>query len=163
MDDAVQSQLALGIEFTTRGYLSTKWLVAMQYFQPDKPEFRLRHVHLGIWRILFQAVWETRNSILHGRGNFVERMEREGLIQELLEWRRLGASRLGVSQHYLIDYDVRTIMRWTTTAMHVTANLLVTAARNFRAQKDEGQTQITAHFEKITTSDDGSECPDMQY
>ena len=80
----------------------------------DKAEQYLRHLHLGIWRILFTAVWEQRNIFLHGKDSISMKYEREKLTTELRKWKWVAGSRLGYQQMYLVDYINDDITQWKT-------------------------------------------------
>ena len=44
----------------------------MQVEKSGKAELRLTHLYLGLWKTLFEAVWEQRNEMLHGKNGIVD-------------------------------------------------------------------------------------------
>src|SRR5210317_2566881 len=61
-----QQQRLVGGEFTLRGYLTGDWLTALQSQGVQRAEQKLSHLYLGLWRVLFQSIWDKRNDIAHG-------------------------------------------------------------------------------------------------
>ena len=129
---AIQAQQKLGGEFMLRGYLVPEWLEAIKQYDKDKPEQRLTHLYLGLWRTLLATVWEQRNKTAHNDDNIVTKIERQQFTRELLEWKREKHTRLSATQHYLVGYSVQTMVTWSNSAMRVMLELLEKAARNYR-------------------------------
>ena len=125
----------------------------------DKPQEKIKHLFCGLWTILFSSVWEQRNSLLHSEENIVARYEKEQLIQDLHEWKRCGAARVGASQVYLIHYDCDQLHEWTLTSLRNMSELLLHAARNYR-ERTAGKLQatITSYFSSMveTNSSQGT-------
>ena len=109
---AVESQTSLGIDFTLLGYLSEEWYSALMTINSDKAQQHLRHLHLGIWQILFIAIWEQRNIFLHGKDSISMKYELEKLTMELHEWKQVAGTPLGYQQTYLINYSNDEITQW---------------------------------------------------
>ena len=59
LSDAISSQRHLGHDFLLRGYLTKAWLPAMVQHDGKHPKQKLAHLHLGLWKVLFSAVWEN--------------------------------------------------------------------------------------------------------
>ena len=136
------------------GFPTGDWLTALQSQGVKRAEQKLSQLYLGLWRVLFQSIWDKRNDIAHGNDSIVTRVEREQYMKELQQWQMLSASRLGVNQQYLIDYTDHDLSQWTNSAMKLTLQLLVRAAKNFRtAQQTEGQQLITEYFQPLTEND----------
>ena len=150
--EAVQAQAHLGSEFLLRGLLDKRWMTAMIDIEPDKPLVRMTQVYVGLWKVLFRSVWNTRNTLLHGNDSITERYERATMIRELAEWKRQGASMVGSKQVCLVDYSMQNAIRWSTNLMRETLNLLVTAAHNYKVYCDinEDQTRLTEYFDPVT-------------
>ena len=148
---AIISQQNLGAEFTLRGYLTNEWFYAMKHFSPDKPDQKLSHLYIGLWKHIFEAAWGKRNELAHSEESITSRFEREQLISELYEWKRLGGSRIGHSQLYLLDYDHTDIRTWPLPTLRTTASMLKQAAENFihTEQESTSQTLITGYFTPI--------------
>ena len=144
--DTVLKQLSLGHEFLLRGYLVTDWYETLQRMKVSRPERALTHIFLGLWRIMFAPIWEHRNSIAHDDDNIVTKYERERLTQELSDWKREAATRLGHDQLYLTAFDPLQLASWTTSAMRNTIQLLTKAAKNYRRSIEEDQPLITSYF-----------------
>lgn len=112
---AVTSQQALSDDFILRGYLTQDWISALLLYTRDKPDQKLNHIYLGIWTILFKAVWETRNTIKHGGNTIVHAHEREALLSDISEWRRNQYNCLSNGQQYLLDYFHEETQQWTNS------------------------------------------------
>jgi len=112
----------------------------------DKAEQYLRHLHLGIWRIPFTAVWEQRNIFLHGKDS----ISMKYVATELREWKQAAGSRLGYQQMYLVDYSNDDITQWKTGTIKETIHLLVKAAALQEAYMlDDTQQRMTDYFGPI--------------
>ena len=131
VQEAIKKQQQLGPEFLLRGYLVPEWLTAIQHFDKNKPQLRLTHLYLGLWKTLFATVWEQRNETANSEVSIVDKIEGEQFKRELIEWKRERHTRLSYSQHYLVGYDIPRMMAWSTSNMRVTLELLVQAARNY--------------------------------
>ena len=106
VETAIMNQKKLGGEFLLQGYLTRDWLVAiMQVEKCGKAELRLTHLYLVIWETLFEAVWEQRNEMLHGKDGIVDVYERQQLIVEMKEWKRQAPTRLGSKQQFLVTFS----------------------------------------------------------
>ena len=141
---AILAQQKLGGEFMLRGYLVPKWLEAIKQYDKDKPEQRLTHLYLGLWRTLLTTVWEQHNKTAHNDDNIVAKIQRQQFTRELLEWKREKHTRLSSTQHYLVGYNVQTMMTWSNSArMRVMLELLEKAARNYRKRLMTRQRLIT--------------------
>ena len=153
--NAVKAQAHLGPDFLLRGLLDKRWLTAICATDNDKPLVKLMHIYIGLWRILFASVWETRNNILHGKGSIAEKYERKRLIAELAEWKRTALHMLGSKQWQLASYSMQDAIRWSTPLMKETLRTLATAARNFKNHTDgcATQTRLTDFFHKVGNSD----------
>ena len=152
---AMQAQAHLGNEFLLRGLLDKQWLSAMCAIEDDKPMVKLTHLHIGLWKVLFSSVWETRNTILHGKDSITRRYERATMIGELAEWKRQAPAMLGSKQVCLAAYSMQDAIRWSTTLMKETLKLLSTAARNYKEFVDNGtsQTRLTDFFHQVGNAD----------
>ena len=116
----------------------------------DKAEQHLRHLHIGIWQVLFTAVREQRNIFLHGKDSISMKYKREILTTELWEWKRVPGSRLGYQQMYLVNYSNDEITHWKTTTMKETIHQLVKAAALQEAYMlDIAQQRMTDFFDPI--------------
>ena len=104
------------------------------------------HLHLCLWKVLFTQIWDFRNGELHGRESLIETYERSILKDELREWKRNAAGKLGAKQVYLVDFNLRDLNKWPTTAMKNTAETLAHAARNYRKSGLTRQPLITKFF-----------------
>ena len=152
---AINSQRALGEDFIIRGYLTKDWIPAIMAYQKDKPEQCIRHLIIGIWTILFEAIWETRNNIKHGDDGIVNRMDRQLLLDDLEEWIRNAGNRLGASQQYLIDFPYTDIYTWPNSTLRNLLDILGTASKNYRASLNDGtQPLITTFFQPISRLND---------
>ena len=115
----------------------------------------MTHLYLGLWKTLFASIWEQRNVISHGEESIVTKIEREQLLDKLREWKRTAGARLGASQQYLINYNIREMVTWTTATMRETVNLLVKAAINFKeAELDKSQPLIAQYFTRRSAESD---------
>ena len=144
---AIQQQLKLGPNFLLQGYLVPEWLAAIQHFDRNKPQLRLTHLYLGLWKTLFSAVWEQRNDTANSDFSFVEKIKRHQFACELIEWKQERHTRLSSSQHYLVGYDITSMKEWSLSNMRVTLELLVQAACNSRRSFTTRQHLITEFFQ----------------
>ena len=104
------------------------------------------HLILSLWKILFTQVWDARNGELHGKKSIVETYERSILRNELEEWKRNAAEKIGAHQAYLADYELEDVDKWPTTAMKNVAETLAHAARNYNRSVLTRQPLITSYF-----------------
>ena len=143
----MHAQCDLDHNFFLRGYLAREWLVAIKHFQKDKLVEKFIHLHVGLCRLLFAAIWEQQNTTLHGESSLAGKYEQEKITTELLEWKRVSHLRLGHKQQYLTDYNEEEIEQWKTTTIRETTKLLVKAAQNLTGNMlDHGQQRITKYF-----------------
>ena len=151
---AIKSQRVLGDDFILRGYLVKDWIPALLLYTKDKPDQKLKHIFHGIWTILFEAVWETRNTIKHGGNTIVHISERNALLTDIAEWRHNRGNRLSTTQQYLLDFPPSEIQTWTNVAMKNLLSLLEQASANYKASLLEGaQPLITTFFQPIGYDD----------
>ena len=143
IQEAIKQQQQLGPDFLLRGYLTPKWLRALQKYANDKPEVKMTHLYLGLWRILFATVWEQRNTTANSEVSIVDKIKRTQFIKELIGWKREQHTRLSYTQHYLVSFDVSRMMSWSTSNMRVTLELLVRSAINYRRSLATNQRLIT--------------------
>ena len=155
LQTAMHAQAKLGPDFILRGLLVREWLPALMHYTSDKPDVKLTHLYVGLWKILFPAVWEYRNHVLHGDDDVVQSYEREMLIHELTEWHTHGLHRLGYRQHYLAEFSLDTIHQWTNTTMRATLELLSKASKNYHESITHNR-QRTMHdfFQPVNTDPD---------
>ena len=146
--DALLQQMTLGFEFLLRGYLVKKWYDLLVALEVHRPQQKLKQMHLGLWRILFFPVWESRNDVAHDTDNVVDRYEKERLINDLTEWKRASATRLSSHQLFLVEYKIDDLETWPTSGLRSTLDLLAQAAKNFRKSQEESQSLITSFFQR---------------
>ena len=147
---AIRSQQALGEDFILRGYLVKEWIPALLLYQKDKPDLRMKHIFTGIWTILFESVWETRNTIKHGGNTIVHAEERRTSLNNIDEWIRNKGNRLSTSQHYLLDFPRPEMHTWTNSSIKNLLSLLGQASTNYLASLlDDAQPLITTFFQPI--------------
>jgi len=152
---AVTSQQALGDDFILRGYLTQDWISALLLYTRDKPDQKLKHIYLGIWTILFEAIWETRNTIKHGGNTIVHAHEREALLSDISEWRRNRYNCLSNGQQYLLDYPHEETQQWTNSSLKHLLELLQQASTNYQNSLLPGaQKLITSYFQPIPRDDE---------
>ena len=149
--EAIIAQQRLGAKLTIRGHLANEWFTAMRHLSPDKPDQKLSHLYVGLWKHIFEAAWSKRNELSHSEESITARYEREQLISELREWKRAGGSRLGHSQVYLLGYDYAEVAGWALPTLRTTVTMLTQAATNFLKSQLENssQTLITCYFSPI--------------
>jgi len=58
VQEAVNRQCMLGRDFILQGYLTNDWYKGRMKHDSDKATQCLHHLYLGLWRILFGAIWE---------------------------------------------------------------------------------------------------------
>ena len=138
--------------FLLRGLLDKQWLTGMCGIEQDKPLVRLTQLYIGLWKILFHSVWETRNTLLHGNGSIMKQYEQATMIRELAEWKHQGASMIGSKQPCLVNYSMHKAMRWSTNLMQENLSLLLIAAQNYKqyCAIDTGQIRLTEYFTLVT-------------
>ena len=146
LERAIRSQQKLPMDFILKGFLSEEWFRALLGHDKETAEQSIIHLILSTWKILFVQVWDFRNGELHGRNSIVETYERSILRDELVEWKRNAASKIGAHQAYLADYDTADLDRWPTAAMKNVAETLAYAARNYRRSILAKQPLITRFF-----------------
>jgi len=146
---AVSEQQKLGPELFLRGYLVSEWSDAMHAFAKKFPESKLNHLYTGLWRILVESMWENRNTILHGKDNFVDAIERKRLLGELKQWRQQAHVKLGSKQRNLVDFNDSDIERWSISAMKEVLALLIISARNHATKGLANQRSIESFFPPI--------------
>ena len=152
---AIDTQSELGGEFLLRGYLTVEWRNAILYYTRDKAEQKLAHLQRAISTVLFEPLWEHRNTVLHGRESVVEQYERSELIDTLMGWKSQAGANLGHQQAYLVEYSYEDLQSWQTTTLRETIRLLEKAADNHRESLlNEGQTLITDFFQAEGSYDD---------
>ena len=100
----MEQQMRLPPEFLLRGLLVSGWHGSL--LQQEDPDLMMKHLHLGLWRILFAQVWELRNKHNHCTKSVTATYERNQLLVELREWKRTGPEKLGAHQSYLAEYDL---------------------------------------------------------
>ena len=146
VERAVKSQCNLPRDFILKGFLSNEWLQALTNHDKESAERSMVHLLHSVWKILFTQIWDFRNGELHGRNSIVETYEREMLKEELIEWNRNAALKIGAHQAYLAEYDIADIDKWPTSAMKNVAETLAHAARNYKRSVLARQPLITRFF-----------------
>jgi hypothetical protein len=61
----VRAQSEIGITKFLQGFLAKEWMSAMELYGEKHPNRRMITLLRGIWDVLFEPLWETRNHILH--------------------------------------------------------------------------------------------------
>jgi hypothetical protein len=64
-----QAQSKIGIIKLLQGFLVREWMPAMELYGKKHPERRMTTLLGGIWDVLFEPLWDTRNHILHDLPN----------------------------------------------------------------------------------------------
>ena len=153
---AIIAQQRLGGEFLLRGYLSKDWVTAMAHHADDKPDQRMSHLLVGLWKHIFEAAWGKRNELSNSTSSITAKYECQQLTSELHEWKRSGGALLGHRQIYLIDYTHEEISQWTLPTLQMTIKMITKAAQNFIEHQDNAsQTYVTDYFIPITYGNDG--------
>ena len=80
---AMEQQMRLPPEFLLRGLLVSGWHGSG--LQQEDPDLMMKHLHLGLWRILFAQVWELRNNPNHRTESIAATYGRNQLLAELSE------------------------------------------------------------------------------
>ena len=126
----------------------------MQVEKSGKAELRLTHLYLGLWKTLFEAVWEQRIEMLHGKNGLVDVYERQQLIAEMKERKRQAPTRLGSKQQFLVTFSDDKILSWRTVTIREHLRLIIQAFKkcnNILLDKD--QLRITDFFVLIDFDD----------
>lgn len=146
IETTIKYQQLLPREFILRGYLTTHWLHALLDHDRNSAETSMTRLLLSLWNILFAQIWEFCNGTLHGGESIVETYERRNLLQELREWKRDSATKLGATQLYLTSYSISDASKWQTGFMKTTTEILAKAAKNYRTSLLERHPLITQYF-----------------
>ena len=113
VQQAMEQQMRLPSEFLPRGYLATGWHDSL--IQDNNPNEMVKHLLLGLWRILFAQVRELRNTHNNRTESIVDVYEQNQLLAELREWKRIGPERLGAGSPPGIPGRIRPHRHETTT------------------------------------------------
>lgn len=79
----LQAQSKIGIIKFLQGFLANEWMSAMELYGEKHPTRRMTTLLRGIWDVLFEPLWATRNHILHDLPN------RYNDTTDALNWERL--------------------------------------------------------------------------
>ena len=131
-------------KFILRGLLVSGWHDSL--LEESDPNSMMKHLHLGLWKILFAQVWELRNKHNNCAESIADIYERNQLLAELHEWRRVGPERLGAHQAYLAECDPKDMQQQQTASLRTRIEILTLAARNWRNSCRAGQKLITQYF-----------------
>ena len=74
---AVRSQMAIGIRLLPRGFISIKWLHAMEEFGVERPAQKFSKLLRLIWFEFTDTLWRNRNEIVHSANNRARQQEQE--------------------------------------------------------------------------------------
>ena len=123
-EGAMAAQETLGTFAILRGHHHRRWVEAIantytkrptppgQKPRRDKSPFDMSVMLIQVVWSLFETLWETRNSILHGNDSYVARLEDEAWTAQLLEYKRNQNKLLHYGDRYLIDYPRGIIQSW---------------------------------------------------
>ena len=114
-ENAMAAQDTLGTFAILRGHHHIRWAEAIHktYTRRPTPPGQKRKrdksaLDMSIMLIeeawtLFEVLWETRNSILHGDDSYVAKLEDTAWTKELLNYKRDQNNLLHYGDRYLID------------------------------------------------------------
>ena len=111
---------------------------------------------------LFEVLWKTRNSILHGEDSYVAKLEDTAWTKELLIYKRDQNNLLHYGDRYLIDYPRGVIQSWDRKRKKSLLNKLRRLHRQYKLEcthASEQQKKITSYhgFTIITQEDEQNE------
>jgi hypothetical protein len=170
--EILEQQSTLGLISVLRGFLHKEWTYLLQrkkmqqVKKPAKEGTREKDaveqtVSLirGSWN-LFEAVWKTRNNILHGGDNEIDERAQSQMLERLLEYRRERFSLLRPCDHFIIAHPVSDVIKWTRYRMKAKLELLDKLSRLYVLEKEreaKGLQAITDFFRPITKESE-SDC-----
>ena len=153
----ITSQLKLGLELFTRGYLSNEWLTASKHYHKQHPKTKLKHILHGLWFHILEPIWETRNTILHKNDNIVIQHAHKQANSELLDWKTLTHERLHHTQQHLTNYTKTDFKYWTLQHKLNTLHILQTAHKNYKqflkSESANGLQQLITKYIHKTAQD----------
>ena len=167
-EEMLELQESLGCTAILKGFHHVEWAYWLhREWQPPPPRkdgkkaFRKdaleQSVALikGAWDV-FEAVWATRNDILHGDNNAILRGEEDYKTARLLEFKRNPYELLSRADHFLIDYSEWDIRHWTMERKRKRLLNLERMHRRYLCElraEAEGLRQITDYFAPVERSD----------
>jgi len=147
---AAQAQQVIGLKFMPRGFLSTKWIEAMDTHGCTHSTRKLAAIVHFMWIQVTDTHWRVRNDIVHNTQNLND-LAQEGLVDDQLRW-YLSNYRTALSRH-----DYKLMGRITMESLELTPlrtkrqwiRHLDTARKAFDAEKlmlEPGQQLLTRYF-----------------
>lgn len=123
-EGAMAAQETLGTFAILRGHHHRRWTDATattykrrrtlpgQKKRHDKSPFDMSVLLIEEVWTLFETLWSTRNSILHGTDSFVAKLEDKTWTTKLLDYKKNQNKLLHYGDRYLIDYPRGVIQSW---------------------------------------------------
>jgi hypothetical protein len=106
----------------------------------------------------FEAVWKTRNGILHGRENEIDERANSQMLERLLEYRSERFSMLRLCDRFIIDVPVGEVIKWSRDRRKAKLATLDKLHRLFVMENERearGLRAITDYFQPITKETEG--------
>jgi len=113
IQQAITAQLTLGLKFLPRGFLTHRWIDAMEAHGCDDPHPKLASLIYFLWFDMTDSLWRVRNEIVHKAHN-LNQLAQEADIDDRIRW--YLSNYRGVLSHH----DYRLITRLSSTPLEVT-------------------------------------------
>jgi hypothetical protein len=106
---AVKHQNSIGTHKMLQGFLASSWSAALKATGHKKHQQSLRRLHVFLYDLLFQRIWDTRNFILKKTPNQYNKVADMSLTQRLIWYKENRHTMLSLSDCHLANFDEETI------------------------------------------------------
>eukprot|EP00956_Cyclotella_meneghiniana_P004884 scaffold6044_cov63-Cyclotella_meneghiniana.AAC.1 len=154
MNETREQQSRLGEEAFLKGFLHIEWTRALnEVWTPPDIDSEGKKIHKkdpleqsvcllkALWDI-FEAQWACRNDILHGKESHVIEKDTERKTKRLLEFRTKKTEMLRRSDHWMIEYPVDDIIKWSRSYKIRTLQNLEKLKRIYDKEKQQDITRL---------------------
>jgi hypothetical protein len=134
---AVRSQIDIGIRLLPRGFISVKWLHALEDFGVERPAQKFSKLLKMIWFDFTDSLWRNRNKIVHSGDSRTRQHEQETWVSKL-RWYLDNTHVISPLDQFVFSYTVEGIQ----TMLGATRRQLV---RNLERLERVYATELRVH------------------
>lgn len=159
LNEAIQTQVTIGLKFLPRGLLSIHWLRALEALHCEHADRKLASITYFLWIEVTNSIWKARNEVVHHSNNLTRQVDESRLDRLLLWYKHNRQEALSRLDYRLVSYDVDTLHTLTLASKRERVRQLDIAKTSYELEqklRDQGQQMITRYFISTNLASDSN-------
>ena len=148
---AIAAQTKIGFYHMSVGLLANEWTDALGALGVKQPQSKMEQLLSWIWNDICEDAWNTRNHINNNTGNHALGDEMVTLKDKLFWFQRHQHQVLDYRHHFLVNFTVDDVERWTKPTRRAKLEMLRNAKDWYETECQQRAANQTTMYDWVNS------------